>query len=1077
MGGRGHGEVRYPRSELFFTIVGISKAHRLLLTVLAPVGVLAGSYFVWRSIASSSPVQLLAKAYTEQRTLELRVGKARHSLIRMERGQQISPMNRPQSLLDAEAAIARGLRNTPGDSSLLTARGQANLLEWSYEAAITDMQEALGTQPKSPTVLNGLATAYFERAETEDRFDDYGTAFELQSRALQHSPDDALILFNRAITGAHLFLYKQSIEDWHHYLALDATGDWSDEAKQSLREVQGIVDAHDLRTKAPLLTPAEFVQTVDPTDSKTWDSVEPRIEEYLSLAITDWLPAAFPAEGKASASSDAKSACEVLAVILANEHADRWLVDLLSGGMSSWSARAFRVLSAAVRANADVQDYRTGLTRSAEAELLFSKVRSFPGEMRAAFEKVYALHFSDAPAQCLREIGKIFDRASSLSYTWLGIQLRLEQSVCLRMQGNLGEASRVTVAAYRQAQASRYPGLLLRAAGFWAADLGEIGQTPNAWRVSAEGLKEYWSNSTTRVPGYNLYIFMDELSEHNEPWFLETAIDQQALALLPLEQYPLWGAFENSRLAKMAARAGMEHLANESLLTANRLFARAPKTEITENVRFGSEIEVVELSHHDKLTEELNRLRSVSMEKLTNFYVASDYFRAIGSLERAAGEQQESEEAFEKAVALLQEQRKSLHSESDRATWNRQSVESYRALSAAKLEGGDSFGALATWEMYEGDTFPKFDALNLRYDTSDNDAQLRNLRVRIAEITDRLSHTRTLLGGSVALIYLTVRDRVFLWRYSQNGLQEQQLKPPSSYIRMLATRFAELCAAPTSSVDAVQAIGRQLYGALVAPIANDLAPGQPLIIEADEPLSLIPFQALVDNSGTYLADRHPIVYLPTLQYLTASNSALGPSLVAMDALLVASGAGDGEIGLRPLPDALLEVHDVATHFVNVRQLTEGQASLSNVMMELPHAKILHFAGHAGVVSGKHGLLLHSSTLSSPTTVLDADALRTISLSDLQMVVLSACSTENAFGSTMWAPESLGNAFLRQGVPHVIATRWNVDSSAGRMLMRAFYDAIVSGRSVSQSLADAQSRVRRIEPHPYYWAGFDALGNP
>jgi len=1077
MGGPDHDNVRCPRSELPITTVWISKAHRSLLTVLALVGVLLGSYFVWRSIASSSPVQLLAKAYAEQRTLELRIGKAPHSPIRLPRGQQISPMNRPQSLLDAEAVIARGLRNTPGDSSLLTARGKVNLLEWSYEAAITDMQEALDTQPKSAAILNGLASAYFERAEAEGRFEDYGTAFEFQSRALQQSPRDTVILFNRAITATRLFLYKQSIEDWQRYLSLDSFGEWSEEAKQHLDEVQKIVNTHEQRAKALLLTAAEFAQKVDPSDPHTWEAVEPRIEEYLSAAITDWLPAAFPEEGKARASSNAKSACERLAVILANTHAERWLMDLLWGGTSPRSARAFNVLSSAVRADADHQDYQTGLTRSAEAVMLFSKAGNFPGEMRASFEEVYALHFSDAPSKCLREIDKIFQRTSSLSYSWLSIQLHLEQSVCLRMQGNLGDASRLTVAAYRQAEASRYPGLSLRANGFLAADLGEMGQDRNAWKACAEGLKEYWSNSTIPVPGYNLYVFMDELSEHNEPWFLEIAIDQQALALLPLEQYPLWGAFETSRLAKMAARAGMEPVANESLAIANRLFARAPQTEITENVRLGSEIEVAELSNHKESTEELDRLRSVSVEKLTNFYVSSDYFRAIGSLERTAGERQKSEEAFEKAVALLEQQRTSLHSENDRATWNRQSVESYRALSAAKLEEGDSFGALATWEMYHGDAFLKFDALDLRYDAADNEAQVRNLRMRIAKITDRLSHTRSLLGGSVALIYITVRDRVFLWRYSQNGVQEQQIKPASSYIRMLATRFAELCAAPTSSVDAVQTVGRQLYGALVAPIANDLAPGQPLIIETDEPLSIIPFQALVDNSGTYLSEKHPIVYLPTLQYLTALNSPLGPSLHAMDALLVASGAGDEEIGLRPLPDALLEVHDVATHFANTRQLTEGQATLSNVMMELPHANILHFAGHAGVVSGKHGLLLKSSIVSSRTTVLDADALRTIPLSDLKIVVLSACSTENAFGGTLLTPEGLGNAFLRQGVPHVIATRWNVDSSAGRTLIRAFYDAIASGRSVSQSLADAQSRVRRIEPHPYYWAGFDALGNP
>jgi hypothetical protein len=49
-----------------------------------------------------------------------------------------------------------------------------------------------------------------------------------------------------------------------------------------------------------LLTPAEFVQQVDPGRPETWEKVEPRIEQHLSVAITGWLPIAFPVEEKLS---------------------------------------------------------------------------------------------------------------------------------------------------------------------------------------------------------------------------------------------------------------------------------------------------------------------------------------------------------------------------------------------------------------------------------------------------------------------------------------------------------------------------------------------------------------------------------------------------------------------------------------------------------------------------------------------------------------------------------------------------------------------------------------------------------
>src|SRR5207245_10934456 len=132
-------------------------------------------------------------------------------------GEQISRLDRPQPLLEAEARIAYQLRQHPGNATALSNSGRANLLEQAYEAAITDLQQALDSRPRSPELLDDLGSALFERAEMEARFADYGTAFELQSRALAAKPNDLVALFNRAITADRLFLYKQSIHDWQAY--------------------------------------------------------------------------------------------------------------------------------------------------------------------------------------------------------------------------------------------------------------------------------------------------------------------------------------------------------------------------------------------------------------------------------------------------------------------------------------------------------------------------------------------------------------------------------------------------------------------------------------------------------------------------------------------------------------------------------------------------------------------------------------------------------------------------------------------------------------------------------------------
>ena len=250
----------------------------------------------------------------------------------------------------------------------------------------------------------------------------------------------------------------------------------------------------------------------------------------------------------------------------------------------------------------------------------------------------------------------------------------------------------------------------------------------------------------------------------------------------------------------------------------------------------------------------------------------------------------------------------------------------------------------------------------------------------------------------------------------------------------------------------------------MAPIEGDLTPGQPLIVEADRTLSVIPFQALIEGSGSYLSDRHPIVYSPALRFDTGAKVD-SVNLFEEEALLVASDGGGSEPELRPLFDVLSEVQDVARYFSNPHVLSETDASLSNILRELPQAKVFHFAGHAGIVNGKKALFLATNISSPDPLALTSESLMSVPLSNLRLAVLSACSTENGASGNLWAPESLARSFLRQGVPHVIATRWNIDSMTGRRVMQAFYAALASGKTVSQSLADAEASVRRLSHIP------------
>ena len=203
--------------------------------------VLLATVSFWGLLRVQQPAigDLLATAYTEQRTIELRIPGAAYGPVRLVRGSaDRSRLDRPQALLEGEARIARELAKAPASPTWLQAMGRADLLDWNYEAAIASLQRALNIQPDSPSLMTDLASACFERAEANNRMTDYAAAVELLNRALKASPDDPVTLFNRAVVEERMHLYDQAIQDWQHYLRVDSGSAWTVEAKKRLADVE-----------------------------------------------------------------------------------------------------------------------------------------------------------------------------------------------------------------------------------------------------------------------------------------------------------------------------------------------------------------------------------------------------------------------------------------------------------------------------------------------------------------------------------------------------------------------------------------------------------------------------------------------------------------------------------------------------------------------------------------------------------------------------------------------------------------------------------------------------------------------
>src|SRR5258708_37565461 len=105
------------------------------------------------------------------------------------------------------------------DPKWLQAQAHADLLQWNYDGAIKEIDDALMLNPNDPDLLVDKATALYERAKKLgiSASIDYGEAAENLAQALKKNRDDPIALFNRAIVYEEMSLPHDAIADCEHY--------------------------------------------------------------------------------------------------------------------------------------------------------------------------------------------------------------------------------------------------------------------------------------------------------------------------------------------------------------------------------------------------------------------------------------------------------------------------------------------------------------------------------------------------------------------------------------------------------------------------------------------------------------------------------------------------------------------------------------------------------------------------------------------------------------------------------------------------------------------------------------------
>lgn len=263
-----------------------------------------------------------------------------------------------------------------------------------------------------------------------------------------------------------------------------------------------------------------------------------------------------------------------------------------------------------------------------------------------------------------------------------------------------------------------------------------------------------------------------------------------------------------------------------------------------------------------------------------------------------------------------------------------------------------------------------------------------------------------------------------------------------------------------ASASVTRMVLEQLFIKLVKPLIKFVGVSD-LIIVPFQNLNYVPFHALFDGIE-FLIESREIRYAPSASIFFRRNR-------------YADSSGNKAVFLgtsdKRAPQIEDELKSLADFVPNAGLFLNENATLENLRESVSSAESLHLACH-GEFRADNPLFSSLYLFDGPLTVRDVYDL---DLRRCRLAVLSACET--GLSSVAQGEELLGliRGFICAGVSNLIISMWQVDDEASSKMMKDFYRSIVDGMSPGVALANAQRKLMKDHPHPFYWAPFFLIG--
>lgn len=270
---------------------------------------------------------------------------------------------------------------------------------------------------------------------------------------------------------------------------------------------------------------------------------------------------------------------------------------------------------------------------------------------------------------------------------------------------------------------------------------------------------------------------------------------------------------------------------------------------------------------------------------------------------------------------------------------------------------------------------------------------------------------------------------------------------------------------------AANELGDALFARLLKPMMTGLQ-GKNLVIVPQGSLHYLPFAALRQD-GKFLIENRALRYLPS----AALAGLLRSSDTSSIQRLLVLGNPDLNRPELDLPSAQQEAQSLHQKFPNRSELfVRRAASESLVKQRAAEFSHIHLASHGEFSSDNPlGSRLKLAADDRNDGMLTVSEIYSLPLR-AHMVVLSACET--GLGQITSGDDVIGltRGFLYAGAKNVVGSLWEVDDEATSTLFQSMYELMAQGRSPKQALAQAQARLLKDKPHPFYWSAFFLSGS-